>query len=491
MSCFRFSSAHGLFSRSLLTGLRWRDGAGRIQAGAGDVRTRSDGGVTRSMLRVRWGSEDPTAQHGASVAPALNSTSSCSGPRGRTASLAGRAPGSVRTMEPWEPLEVTGEGAPEPRGAAVGVSVSEAPGDNMMYSSRRKPVLFFREERRWVLCLWFSVCGSLSVLQRGEEVGSLFVVLYLWFCTRGSVPVVLRFSTRGSVPEVLYPWFCTRGSEVLYPWFCTWGSVPVVLYLWFCTCGSVPEVLYLRFCTWGSLPVVLYLRFCTRGSVPVVLRFSDSATSVQRFILTKILKFHLICEVIRILFHMFKATWVCLQMSWCSFRSEVDHVGSVLQVPVGSMHRLQAVRPLHGAGAGVSAVAAAQLFRGHVPPDARRQTPQPAAAAGAALSRGQSGVCSGRPVLGSSQAGPDHPLQGALRGAAGVRSLHAHVPQQEEDPPQVHYHQPGGSLQVSRTTTSSRWRFIFTSETPVNTCHVFRYTCHTWPTQWDGDVCRG
>ena len=113
------------------------------------------------------------------------------------------------------------------------------------------------------------------------------------------------------------------------------------------------------------------------------------------------------------------------------------------------MYHLQAVRPLHGAAARLSALAAAQLFRRHVGHSARRQTP-PAAAATTTLSRRHSGVCIGRPFLGSSQTGPHHPVQRTLRGAAGVRSLHAHIPQQEEDPPQDHRHQPGGSLQVRK-----------------------------------------
>lgn len=75
------------------------------------------------------------------------------------------------------------------------------------------------------------------------------------------------------------------------------------------------------------------------------------------------------------------------------------------------MHRLQAVRAVHGAGPRLSALAAAQLFRRHVC-DARRTMHAPTA--GATLPGQRSGVRGGRPVLGASQTGRRSSLQRAL-----------------------------------------------------------------------------
>ncbi|CAG04540.1 unnamed protein product, partial [Tetraodon nigroviridis] len=53
-------------------------------------------------------------------------------------------------------------------------------------------------------------------------------------------------------------------------------------------------------------------------------------------------------------------------------------------------------------------------------------------------------------VAAQKQLGRDRPVPRALRGAAGLRPLHAQLPEQEEDPPQDPGGQPGGPLQVRR-----------------------------------------
>lgn len=132
------------------------------------------------------------------------------------------------------------------------------------------------------------------------------------------------------------------------------------------------------------------------------------------------------------------------------------------------MYSLQAIWPLHGVGAGLTAVAAAQLFRWLFCSGTQRETPLPTAAPSAPLPLWQSVVCNRRLYLGASQTGPHHPLQRALWRAAGVCPLYAHIPQQKEDPPQDLCYQPGGSLQVRQLYSICFLRFMMEMSVHVN-----------------------
>lgn len=108
--------------------------------------------------------------------------------------------------------------------------------------------------------------------------------------------------------------------------------------------------------------------------------------------------------------------------------------------------RLPALLRRAAAGFRLPALAAAQLLgRGGTP---RERGPPPTLPSRAPSPPGYRR----RPVLGSPPPGPARPFPRALRGAAGLRALHAPLPEREEDPPPHPGAQPGGSLQVPPST---------------------------------------